>query len=574
VADIEPKALRERCEKRLGSMKAQRLPWEGHWRDIASFCQPMRGRWLTQDPGKGDQFNNKLLNGKTTEVIDILTKGMASGLSSPSRPWFKLSTTDPDLKQFHAVKVWLGLVERAMADLFQSTNFYTAANSGYRELALYGIEAAVMTQHWKHGAVVHPLTAGEFWIGISDALTPDSLYRRVPMTVAMAVQKFGDKVSQQVRTKYDQSNYDDWVPIFHAIEPNPERIPGKIDKTNMVYRSIYWEENNHDPGKEVLAFDGFEQQPFWAPRWDSGGSTLVYSRGPASTMLGSTKSLEIKELRLQQVEDYIARPALVGPPQLQTAVSNTNPGGKTYLAPSDMAQFKPIWEPNPQAPQIYLNDIERLERRIERIGYADLFRAITDMEGVQPRNDTEIGQRIEEKMQQLGPVVERVEKEKLRVAIDIAFSILMKNRMVPTPPPELHGQDLHIEFVSVLAQAQRAVGMGSIERVAGFTLNLARAVPDILDNVDFDGAVAEYSDLAGAPAKLMRSDEDKAAIRSSRAQQAKAAQMAAAAPAAKDGAQALKSVTEARVAAANANINPNIGAGSTRLEDILQAQTG
>lgn len=569
MADIAPKDLRERCVKRLGGMKLQRASWEPHWRSIAKFEQEMSGRWLTDDPSKGDKFNEKLLNGKAIECIDILTNGMASGLTSASRPWFKLTTKDPDLVNYQPVKVWLGQVEDLMRSLFQSTNFYPATHSGYRELVLYGIEAAVMTQHWRERAVVHPMTAGEFWIGLGDALSPDSLYRRAPMTVAMAVQKFGNAVSSKVRTAYDRSNYDEWVPIFHAIEPNPERIPGKVDKTNMVYRSVYWEENCAEAGKDVLAFEGFEQQPFWAPRWDASGATPLYTRGPASRNLLTAKQLEIKELRLQQTIDYVVSPPLVGPPQLAQAESNLNPRGKTYLPSSDIAQFKPIWEVDPAALPALENDIARLEQKTERMLYTDLFKAITNMEGIQPRNDSEIGQRVEEKMTQLGPVVERVEKEKLRVAIDIAFAIILKNNMVPPAPPEIHGQELQIEFVSVLAQAQRAVGLGAIERVSGFVLNLIRADPAAGDKFNFDKAVDEYNNLSGAPPDLINSDDDVKAIRDGRAQQQRAAQLAAMAKPAADGAAAAKSITEARALQAEAGFTQGAGAGATTLENIL-----
>lgn len=574
VAEIDPKALRERCEKRLSGMKQQRLPWEAHWRDIATFEQPMRGRWLCTDPGKGDQFNTKLLNGKAVECIDILANGMASGLTSPSRPWFKLTTKDPDLINYQPVKVWLGEVEDRMRALFQSTNFYTATQSGYRELALYGIEAAIMAQHWREVAVVHPMTAGEFWIGLGDALSPDSLYRRVPMTVGQAVQKFQGSVSAKVRALYDAAKYDEWVPIYHAIEPNPERIPGKLDKTNMVFRSIYWEEGQQESGKEVLAFEGFEQQPFWAPRWDASGSTPVYCRGPASAVLGTAKQLEIKELRLQQAIDYTNRPPLVGPPQLAQAESNLNPGGRTYLAQNDIAEFKPIWTINPAAIPAISNDIARLEKKVERFLYTDLFMAITNMEGIQPRNDTEIGQRVEEKMTQLGPVVERVEKEKLRVAIDIAFAIILKNKMVPPPPPEIHGQELNIEFVSVLAQAQRAVGLGAIERVAGYALNLMRADPAAGDKFNFDKSIDEYNNLAGGPPDIINSDDDVQAIRGQRAKQQQMAQAAAMAKPAADGAAAAKSAAEAAQISGQGQggpfgFTPGAGAGATTLEGIL-----
>lgn len=38
---------------------------------------------------------------------------------------------------------------------------------------------------------------------------------------------------------------------------------------------------------------------------------------------------------------------------------------------------------------------------------------------------------------------------------------------LPPPPPELEGMDLQVDFISPLAQAQRAVGTAAIDRVVG-----------------------------------------------------------------------------------------------------------
>src|SRR3546814_12290441 len=65
-----------------------------------------------------------------------------------------------------------------------------------------------MVEHRVHGAVCHALTAGEYWIALSDALVADTLYRRCPMTARQAVQSFGNAVSDQVRAMYARSEYE------------------------------------------------------------------------------------------------------------------------------------------------------------------------------------------------------------------------------------------------------------------------------------------------------------------------------------------------------------------------------
>jgi len=556
MAQIADTDLRERCEKRLAGLKRARTPWEGTWRDIELFFQSRRSRWLSQASAPVDTLNTKIMNGTATRSAGVLANGMASGLSSPSRPWFRMTTQDPDLRDFEPVKDWLRMCQERVYELFASTNFYNAIGSGYRQLGLFGVEAAIMTQHWRVGAVTIPLSIGEYWIGINETLDPDSLYRSSAMTVAQVVQKFGDKVSPTTRRLYDQSNYDAMVPVYHAIEPNPERIAGQIDKTNMLFRSIYWEEGSSRD--LVLAFDGFEQQPFWANRWEVEGNN-AYGTSPAMMSLGDAKGLQLKEIRLQQHEDYINRPALVGPPQLQAAGANITPGGLTFAAAMDMKAFQPVWQVTPQV-QYFMQDINRLEQSIKEHFYVDLFMAISQMEGVQPRNDQEIAERVGEKMTQLGPVVERQNNEKLRRAVDIAFHIVLKTGQVPVPPPELHGQEIKLEFISVLAQMQRAAGLSATERLFQFVETIAPTWQEAADNIDPDEAIRTYADDLGAEPKMIRTAQDVATIRAQRAQQAQAAQAAASAQPALHAAQATQALSQT-----------DVGGGESALQRMLSA---
>jgi hypothetical protein len=479
---------------------------------------------------------------------------MFSGLTSPSRPWFRFGTEDPALKEYGPVKDWLGEVQTALYQLLARTNFYNATQGGYKELGLFGIEAAIFTSHWKHRGVVHQLTAGEYWVGLSDALQPDSLYRRCPMTVAQLVQKFGNNVSAQVKAQYDRGDLDEWIPCFHAIEPNPERIPDKIDRTNMPFRSVYWEENGDKD--TVLDFGGFEQQPFWAPRWEVTGSA-TYGSSPAMDALGDAKQLQLKELRLQQAEDFQDRPPLKGPPSLETAVVRNVPGGVTFVAPADDAAFKPIWETKVDT-QRRIMGIQRIEENIRSHFFADLFFAVSQMEGVQPRNEMQISEIVGEKMTQLGPVVERVQNEKLRIAIEIAWSILQKSGSLPPPPPELQGQEVKLEFISMLAQMQRAAGLTAIERFTGFIATAQAVDQRVLDKFDADQAADEYADILGVPPTIIRSDDEVAKLREARAQAEQAAQMAAAAEPAMQATQAVKNLGDA-----------NAGGGESALERML-----
>ena len=94
---------------------------------------------------------------------------------------------------------------------------------------------------------------------------------------------------------------------------------------------------------------------------------------------------------------------------------------------------------------------------------------------------TEVAERHEEKLLMLGPVLERLNDEMLSPLVRMTFQRALKAGILPPPPPELNMQQLNIKFVSMLAQAQRAIGTNSIDRYVGSLGAVAQFKPDVLD---------------------------------------------------------------------------------------------
>jgi len=364
------------------------------------------------------------------------------------------------------------------------------------------------------------------------------------MTARQAVQSFGpNRVSSAVRQAYDRSDKEHMVDVFHAIEPNPQWRPG--DPFSHRFRSIYWDEN--DQKDRVLRISGHHDQPFYAPRWDLTGSD-IYGYSPAMEGLASIRELQMQNKRENEAIDGIVKPEKVTKAGLKLT---GQPGNIVSAADVDkdavMVPYQMPW----QALEQISNKIGRLYQRIDATSYADLFMAITNMQGIQPRNIEEIAARNEEKLTQLGPTIERVNNEKLAVAIDRVFGIMMRGNMLPPIPDAMRGQsEIKVEFVSILTQMQRMVGLGQIERTASFVGNLAGAFPEAADKLNTDEMIDEYADRAGTPPKLIRTTEEAGKLRQQRAQQANQQRMAEMMPAVQQGADAARLLSETDVGGA------------------------
>jgi len=216
---------------------------------------------------------------------------------------------------------------------------------------------------------------------------------------------------------------------------------------------------------------------------------------------------------------------MLAPTSMKNEPKSLIPGGVVYLDDPTGRGYRRAVEITLDA-GVLRDDMQTTRDHIRTGLYSDLWVQLINDQRLQRATATEIAARQEEKLIQLGPVVERLQTELLKPIIDRSFLILERAGLLPPAPPELQGQELKVEYISMLAQAQKAVGTGSIERLVGFGLGIAAAKPDVLDKLNTDQAIDEMADLLGTPPSIVVADSDVEKTRELREQaQRQAAQM-------------------------------------------------
>jgi hypothetical protein len=165
-----------------------------------------------------------------------------------------------------------------------------------------------------------------------------------------------------------------------------------------------------------------------------------------------------------------------------------------------------------------------IQMRIKEGFFNDLFVMLEQM-GQKQMTAYEVAQRNQEKLQILGPVVERLQNEALAPIIKRIYRIMDRKGLLPPVPDALHGVALGIEYVGVLALAQKAAKTASLERFASTTSALAQAHPEIADNVDWDAWTVEYAEDLFISKKIMKDPKLIAQIRAQRQQAQQTQQM-------------------------------------------------
>ena len=503
--------------RRWTDIKDERSTYFGHWEELSEFIMPRRGRFLTSKSNDGSKKNGKIIDSTGSMAIRTLSAGMMSGITSPARPWFRLATPQAALMEQSDVKQWLFAVEKTMRDIFSRSNLYNSLQTVYEELAVFGTGALLISEDFDDVIRCYPFTVGEYGLAQSHRLQVDTFYREFNMTVAQVVEQFGlDNCSDAVRTMFKSGQLDKWVEVLHVIEPNSVREYNKKDNLNMPYHSCYVEKASKNERK--LLESGYEEFPILAPRWHVTGVD-IYGRSPGMDVLGDVKALQIEQKRKAQGIDKMVNPPLQAPSSLRGQSASVLPGGVTYVdtMQGNQGGFRPTYEVNPRLGELQ-QDIQETQYRIQQGFYSDLFQMMmnSDRRQITAR---EIDERHEEKLLMLGPVLERLHTELLNPLIDRTFNIMARNELLPPAPEELAGVTLKVEYISVMAQAQKAIGTGAIERLAGFIGNMAAVKPEVLDKFDADQSVDEYAEMLGVPPKIVVPDDMVQQMREERAAQ-------------------------------------------------------
>lgn len=556
--------LRQKLELLRSQLENERVTFLPQWRDLADHILPRRPRFFISDVNKGDRRNQKILDSTATMSARTLRAGMMSGVTSPARPWFRLTIADQDLAEDGEIKEWLHKTAQRISTSFLRSNLYNVLPILYGDLGTFATGCIFVEEDFS-GEVMrfYPFPLGSYMISQNEKLKVDTFYREFRMTVRQAVNKFGrdpvdpkkidwTKFSVHVKNLYDRNQMEEWVDVAHAILPNQDYDVGRAESRFKKYVSIYYERGQLGSGtsyltdidtNRYLSIKGYDFFPVLAPRWEVTGEDVYGTDCPGMVSLGDIKQLQKGERNTLKAIEKQINPPMTGPTSLRNSKASLLPGDTTYVDVRDGQQgFRPVHEVRFDIGNMEQKQ-EQVRNRIQRGFFEDLFLMLaqSDRRQITAR---EIEERHEEKLLALGPVLEQLNQDLLDPLIDIAFEIHLRQGLIEEPPAAIQGTELKVEYISIMAQAQKLVGIGGVERFAGFVGQAAALNPEVLDKMDMDQMVDVYGEMTAVPPQLIRTDEAAANIRGQRAQaQAQAQKMETI----QGGAQAAKDLSQAKL---------------------------
>jgi hypothetical protein len=553
----QPVADRDRLATIANALWTERQSgFDAHWRELGDFFMPRRTRFWVGDRNRGDKRNQNIIDSTGRFAARTLASGLHAGLTSPARPWMKLTTPSPELAKQADVKRWLHEVTERMLVVFAVSNLYNCLPLVYGDMGIFATGAMAMIADPREVFRCYTYPIGSYALGQDARGKTSTFVRRYELTVEQVVEEFGvsedgnsidwSRISAAVKSLWDQASYSTAVPITWIVTPNRNYDRSKLSAKFKPFVSCHYEEGSTE--KTFLRESGFDTFPIMAPRWDITGEDSYGTDCPGMTALGDVKQLQVMQRRKGQLLAKAVDPPLVGPPELRTQKTSLLPGDITYLGGRDgIKGLGPIHEVRLEGFQHLTMDVREVQYRVQRAFFEDLFLMLAtsrDMgtDGVQPITAREVDERHEEKLLALGPVLERTNDELLDPLVDRAYALMDAAGLIPPPPSQLEGVDLKVEYVSILAEAQKLVGVVGQDRFMQSTAGLIEVFPEIRHKVNVFKVVDNYGDMLGVDPQIVRSDEE---ARASLQQEQEAQQRAEAAANAAQLAKAAKDASAA-----------------------------
>lgn len=528
MADYELAAL---CRHAI-RLREDRVNWLSLWQDLATYFLPDRDDFLGERIN-GQEKMEELYISSPLLARRTLKTAVSTMLRPAGRMWFRANAKEYALNQVPEVRAWLELATHiTYAALYDPrAQFEEKASEVDDDLVTFGTGCLHVTWSKKYRHLVfRSVSPRDLVIAENERGHIDKVFRWRSYTARQLEELFPDSLPDKIRDTLqgDNANPEKCFEVLHCVMPGREfqRWGGR---SRFPFASAWLMPQD----KHVLdASGGYYEQCYIVVRWDT-TSGEVYGRSPAMIALKDARLANAIARTLLMAGEKAVDPPLIAPADMIRGDVELTPGGLTLYDASGFAyQGDPI-RPIELGKNIPLTAelLEAVERRIDMAFYRDVLE-LPPRENSDRVTAYEIQARLDQYLRQAAPVFSRVESDYNAPLINRVFSILLREGMLPPPPPELEGEEIDFEYESpVKAARDKARALGMIDAL-NQVLPFAQVNPALLDNIDFD-AVARaslrdlgFSELFFVNPEVMQRVREQRAQDEQMAKMAKMAQMA------------------------------------------------
>lgn len=512
IAPQSPRAKAERLVRQMEYHRDQKLP---RWQDIEMFVTPWSSN-VSNNAKPYDDLASAVLDETIIFCRSTLASGLYWGMTNPSRPWRQWTIADPSLAELDSVKDWLHVVNGRALTLLSRSNFYDVMAWVYEEWPAFGTTVVLIEEDRDDVLRYVSWPIGSYAIADDAKGNAIALSRTFKMTARQMVERFCTDdagvvdltpLSSAAISAVRAGNLEQEFEVCHLICPNDGYDPSRDTPRDWPWASYYWEKGGAPEANPsgFLAHEGYREWPAMVFRWKRQAGDPWGTDSPGIQTLGATKTLQQMESDLLMAVEKQVKPPLVMPPEL--LVASLLPAARNAVATRTGQAIGPLHTTDPVAIRITSEVQQQVRERIQALWFTRLMLAFSG----DPRSERATAREVEEVSQEkylvLGRVLEAA-GQTFRQASEREFAIMLRRGLLPEPPEALQGQPLNVEYTSILAVAQKSVGLSNLRDFAFTLAELAKATgTGAVDlKVDWEQFVDEFAQRSNIPPRVVRSD--------------------------------------------------------------------
>lgn len=428
--------------------------------------------------------------------------GMVNGSVPQTVDWFDLASQDAG-DEDQTLKEIIQARRNVVNIHFNNSNFYTAVHGSYLELPFGQSPVGTFFVPSK-GFVFENYSIGSYAYSLDINQDVSGFAVKKEMTASQIAQKFGieklpDRLQDKIKEKrgFEAKENVYWLVI---LNPNPNKKSIGYDSKRFL--SLYWLES----ANKFIHESGFDSCPIAVARYLAMPGS-VYALGPGWFADSDTR------IMYEMLKNAMGNMALFENPPLQAPSGvevDYRPGAITELAQEAGAAGKvqSLFDIAPVFQQI-LEVKAGIEDKVNSAYNVNLFAMLEQAKfDASGRTAFEWNLRQQEKMQQLSPVITRINHEFLGKIIERVYGIIDVNGGFDAFPPQYEGRDIHINYISPLAQLQKMAGTQSFEMALAAIAQLGQIKPQAYNMLDEEEWLRPYYERIGAPLKTLRTHEE------------------------------------------------------------------
>jgi hypothetical protein len=507
--------------QRYEELKLLRSNLDSMFKDSQKYVRPNSNKFDHGHTTKQDDGSKELFDDTAVWCNQMFANGLASNLIPKSDRWFYLRVQNKPQGSLTADELSFlqGCEDRILHEFsLPQSQFYSASHECFLDIGAYGTSPVQISE--VDGVInfrSRPLS--DVFFDTDQYGTVDTVHYRCYKTARQLMQAFpniadmrGFNPNDSIHNKYE---------LIYSIYPNTDKAAKKGSRIGRgrKYTVTYWCPKMPEPILE----SGSSYFTFLVPRW-SKLADEVYGRGPAFSCLSQIRALNKMVKEALTSAEYLNFPTLTAE---EDSIMLPMKYGSRQIMFHEPGSEKPSPILAGNQPQYVMEMIRMYRESVNRSFFVD---QIIRQEKKERQSVLEIQDVRGQMLNQLAPLLNRMESEYLSPAIEATFELLARQDQLPERPASLDGAALEISYSSPSSQSQFATRLADISAFMKDIAPLAQVQPEVLEALNEQKLFESYAKYRNLDPAVIKSAEELEAIRAEQAEQEQQMQQIQAAP--------------------------------------------